>query len=189
MIYILDDFFDKNFLEVIQEYLSQPFTKTRSGDKDFYVIPSEDSFDEYVLERLSKIERKPLKNILSFFRQATDELDVDWRIHCDLSIKGERPDRAIVIYLSTREREDLHGTALWEHAIYGRELPSEVTDDDFDEILQKDSEDLDFWRLSTVIGFEENRLISYPSSYFHSKYPNIAWKNGRKVFVMFYKFA
>jgi len=55
MIYILDDFFDKNFLEVIQEYLSQPFTKTRSGDKDFYVIPSEDSFDEYVLDRLSKI--------------------------------------------------------------------------------------------------------------------------------------
>ena len=56
-------------------------------------------------------------------------------------------------------------------------------------MINVDSEDLNKWRLSTVIGYEENRLVSYPSSYFHSKYPNKSWKEGRKVFVMFYKFV
>ena len=51
-----------------------------------------------------------------------------------------------------------------------------------------DAEILEKWRLSSVVGYEENRLLSYPSSYFHSKFPNKAWLSGRKVFVMFYKF-
>ena len=44
------------------------------------------------------------------------------------------------------------------------------------------------WTLNSVIGYEQNRAISYPANYFHSKYPNKSWKSGREVFVMFYKF-
>jgi len=105
-----------------------------------------------------------------------------------LNIKGQKPDRAIVLYLSPRELEDLNGTAFWEHDIYGKEMPKNMSDDEYDEILKLDSEDLNKWRLSTVVGYEENRLVSYPSNYFHSKYPNKSWEEGRKVFVMFYKF-
>ena len=56
-------------------------------------------------------------------------------------------------------------------------------------MLEVDSEKLEKWKLRSVLGYEENRLISYPSSYFHSKYPNISWPEGRKVYVMFYKFV
>jgi len=188
MIYIIDNFLDKDFLKVTQNYLNEPFQKVISGEKDFYVLDSNEDFDKYILSLLEQKEGVELENILSFFRVATDELDTNWRIHSDLNIKGERPDRAIVLYLSPKELEELHGTAFWEHDIYGKDLPPEITDEEYDRMLKADAEILEKWRLSSVIGYEENRLLSYPSSYFHSKFPNKGWSSGRKVFVMFYKF-
>ncbi len=188
MIYILDDFVEKNLFKIANDYLDKnTFNKIKAGDKDFHIQKSNKEFDKYVTSRLSMVEGKEIKNILSFFRVSTDTLDVSWRIHSDLNINGEKPDRALVLYLSPREKEDLHGTALWEHDIYGREIPKEITDEDYDKMIKLDANNLDRWRLSTVVGYEENRLVSYPSSYFHSKYPNVSWKEGRKAFVMFYK--
>jgi hypothetical protein len=54
-------------------------------------------------------------------------------------------------------------------------------------MIIKESENLDMWTLNSVIGYKQNRAISYPAHYFHSKYPNKSWKSGREVFVMFYK--
>jgi len=190
MIYTLDDFVDKDLFQIAENYLNDgPFQKHVSGGKDFYVKESPVEFDEYVLNKLSNIEGKKLDNILSFFRESTDELDVTWRIHSDLNIKGQKPDRALVLYMSPREREDLHGTALWEHERYGRELPKDITNEEYDRMINIDAENLDMWRLSSVIGYAQNRLVSYPSSYFHSKYPNKSWKEGRRVYVMFYKYG
>jgi len=188
MIYILDDVIDKDFLKIIKEYLDNPFQKKISGGKDFYVLESNEDFDYFILDILQQKEERELENILSFFRVSTDKLDITWGIHSDLNIKGQKPDRAIVLYLSPRELEELNGTAFWEHNIYGKEMPKNMSDDEYDKILKLDSEDLNKWRLSTVVGYEENRLVSYPSNYFHSKYPNKSWEEGRKVFVMFYKF-
>mgnify|MGYP000067450568 CR=1 FL=1 len=187
MIYILDDVIDKDFLKIIKEYLDNPFQKKISGGKDFYVLESNEDFDYFILDILQQKEERELENILSFFRVSTDKLDITWGIHSDLNIKGQKPDRAIVLYLSPRELEELNGTAFWEHNIYGKEMPKNMSDDEYDKILKLDSEDLNKWRLSTVVGYEENRLVSYPSNYFHSKYPNKSWEEGRKVFVMFYK--
>jgi len=64
----------------------------------------------------------------------------------------------------------------------------EITDAEYDETINLDANELDRWNLKSVIGYEPNRLLSYPANYFHSKYPNEGWKEGRKVFVMFYKF-
>jgi hypothetical protein len=189
MIYIIDDFLERPIYDVTNNYLNTgPFVKHVVGEKPFYIKESPADFTDYVVNRLMSIEKRPLVNILAFFREATDELDVSWRIHSDLNINGEKPDRAIVLYMSPREREDLHGTALWEHHLCGREIPKGISDEEYDKMIKVDAEDLDKWRLSSVIGYEKNRLISYPSSYFHSKYPNVSWKEGRKVFVMFYKF-
>ena len=188
MIYIVDDFIDKNIFTLANKHLdSNKFQKLKAGKKDFHVQNSNKDFDDYIISKLSSIEDKKITNILSFFRVATDKLDVSWRIHSDLNIDGQKPDRALVLYLSPREMEDLHGTALWEHDIYGRELPANISDEDYDNMIDLDSNNLNKWRLSSVVGYEENRLISYPASYFHSKYPNVSWKEGRKVFVMFYK--
>ena len=103
MIYVLDNFLDQDMLQVTQNYLNEPFQKVISGGKDFYVLDSNEDFDEYILSLLEYHEGVELENILSFFRVATDELDTNWRIHSDLNIKGQRPDRAIVLYLSPRE--------------------------------------------------------------------------------------
>jgi len=189
MIYLIDDFLDSTFLQITQNYLNESkFTEVEmGGDRQCYVIPSNSDFDDYILSRLEVMEQRELKNILSFFREATDTLDTQWNIHSDLNIEGQRPDRALVLYLSPRKRNDLHGTAFWEHEVYGRELPVDVSDAEYDRMLEVDSEKLEKWKLSTVLGYEENRLISYPSSYFHSKYPNVAWPQGRKIYVMFYK--
>jgi len=189
MIYIKDNFLDREFFEQLELYLkSNEWEEKVVGEKEFYIQSSLKDFDEYMENKLSIIEQKDVKNILSFFRKSTDELDNSWRIHSDLNIKGEKPDRALVYYISPREKEDLHGTALWEHVRYGDTIPPTITNDEYDEMIKVDAENLDMWRLSSVIGYKQNRLISYPSAYFHSKYPNKSWKQGREIFVMFYKY-
>ena len=189
MIYTVDDFIEKNLFKITLDYLNKGKFLTKTvGEKNFYVQPSIESFDNYVLQKLAYLAGKKLENILSFFRVSTDELDNTWRIHSDLNIQGQRPDRAIVLYMSPRELEELHGTAFWEHQIYGKELPKDVTDETYNKMIRVDSEDLDKWRLVSVSGYEQNRLISYPANYFHSKYPKKSWPKGRQIYVMFYKF-
>ena len=147
--------------------------------------------DEFLSSTVYDLASKDLLNILGFFRTSTDVLDTDWRIHSDLNINGQKPDRAIVFFMSPRaeETQELAGTALWEHVDYGHMLPSDTTNEKFDEVLLRDANDLTKWKLNTVIGHKENRCISYPSSYFHSKFPNRSWAEGRIVFVMFYSYA
>ena len=188
MIYIIDDFFDDSYYNYIAKQLRESQDiEVDTGHKKFYVQSADRTFTRLVCERLSKEENKIIQPILSFFRCATDELDTDWRIHSDYIIEGVNPDRACVYFMSESESSELNGTAFWEHEHYGNKLPDGSTIDEFNNIILKDSEDLTKWKLKTVIGGQENRLISYPASYFHSKYPNRAWKEGRRVFVMFYK--
>ena len=174
--------------DIKSDLTNNSFVKHVVGDKPFYTQPSNPVIDKYILDKLNKIEGKELQNILSFFRVSTNKLDTNWRIHSDLIIKGEKPDRAIVLYISPKESKELHGTALWEHKKYGKKLPKNTTNEEYDRMITKEAENLDMWTLNTVLGYEQNRLLSYPSSYFHSKYPNKSWKNGRQIFVMFYKF-
>jgi hypothetical protein len=54
-------------------------------------------------------------------------------------------------------------------------------------VLAEDSNKLYKWDLHSVVGYKENRGLMYPCNYFHSKYPNIGWPEGRMVYVMFYK--
>ena len=58
--------------------------------------------------------------------------------------------------------------------------------EEFNRMLIEDANDKSKWKLKSVIGYKENRLLSYPCDYFHSKYPN-EFKGSRVVFVMFYK--
>jgi hypothetical protein len=187
MIYFIDDFLSSEWYNSTKEQLSSnEFEEVIAGDKPFYVQMPSEGFNEIVKSKISKLEGRPVRNILSFFRIATDVLDTDWRIHSDQKINGEQPDRAVVLFLSPSKKEwSLNGTALWEHIKYGHTLPN-VSNEEFDRILSEDANNTAKWKLNTVIGHRENRLISYPASYFHSKYPNKGWEEGRIVFVMFY---
>ena len=188
MIYFIDDFLPSYILdETIKDLSSQNYEEFKTPGKSFYVQKATQPFINHVIGMLSAIENKIIENILGFFRVSNDILDTNWRIHSDLNIQGQKPDRALVLYISPREINELHGTALWEHKTYGKSLPDNVTDKEFDRMIIKESENLDMWTLNTVIGYKQNRAISYPANYFHSKYPNKSWKSGREVFVMFYK--
>tara|TARA_R110000822_G_scaffold8470_1_gene33253 strand:+ start:578 stop:1168 length:591 start_codon:yes stop_codon:yes gene_type:complete len=193
MIYFIDEFLPPQIYDLSsQELTLDSFEKMTVGDKDFHVKFASKAFQKNVIARVEQREGRKIKNILSFFRVSTDEVDTDWRIHSDLNINGQRPDRAVVLFMSplpedSQKNFHLSGTALWKHKEHGYKLPQTTTDDKFDEVLLNDANDLTKWELNTVIGHRENRLISYPSEYFHSKFPDRSWPEGRMIYVMFYR--
>jgi len=184
-IYIIDDFLSdfllNSFLKDDSEFIEQPMK-----GKSFWVrVPSE-QFVKYVIEKIEKIENQKIVNLLSFFREAKKNQDDDWRIHNDSIILGQQPDRAIVLFMESKESAELNGTAFWEHKIHG-DVYNGYGNDDFDKILKEESEKLESWNLKSVVGYKQNRLLSYPCRYFHSKYPK-EFNDPRRVFVMFYKY-
>tara|TARA_R100000742_G_C4262032_1_gene79842 strand:+ start:352 stop:951 length:600 start_codon:yes stop_codon:yes gene_type:complete len=187
MIYIQDNFLPEIIFNKIEPLLID-FKELDVGDKKFYIKPTVEEFENWIKNKLEILENKKIKCIFSFFRIATDKLDTDWRIHCDSIINDDIPERAIVLHFSDPPNM-LTGTAFWEHCDHGYKLESQdLSTKEFNRILSEDSNDLNKWTLNTVIGQKKNRLLSYPSNYFHSKYPNKVTKEGRKIFVMFYKY-
>ena len=188
MVYFIDDFLPSYILEeTIQDLSSKNYEELKTPGKSFYVQQATQPFINHVTGSLSTFEGNIVENILGFFRVSNEELDTDWRIHSDLNIEGQKPDRALVLYISPRKINELHGTALWEHKTYGKSLPNNTSNEEYDRMVMNESENLDMWTLNSVIGYKQNRAISYPANYFHSKYPNKSWKEGREIFVMFYK--
>ena len=184
MIYVEDNFLPDNVFQSLVSY-SNNFEEVKTPGKSFWVKELPGDLTKYIIDKLEAIEGKKIKNILSFLREAKGEQDADWRIHNDSIIEGQQPDRAIVLYIKSNEAE-LNGTAFWKHEDYKYtyEKSNEV---EFNRMLKEDSNDITKWELNSVIGHKDNRLLSYPSEYFHSKYPN-KFKNQRVVLVMFYKY-
>lgn len=184
MIYIKDNFLPKEALEVFVNDKTD-FEEYPTPGKVFWIKRVNKKFVDSVCNKLSKIEGCKVENVLAFVREAKQNQDIDWRIHNDSIIAGVKPDRAVVLYLSEDNNEGLNGTAFWSHKDNGDTYKGD-TNKEFDRILTEDANDISKWELKTVIGHKQNRLLSYPCEYFHSKYPN-ELKNSRQVFVMFYK--
>ena len=184
MIYIKDNFLHKRLLDSLNND-TKDFNEVKFPDKSFWVRELIPEVVDRICEKLSIIEGCEIKNVLSFIREAKKNQDDDWRIHNDSIINGTQPDRAIVLYLSEDNNEGLNGTAFWSHKKYGDTYTGNGVEE-FNKILKEDSNDNSKWDLKTIIGHKQNRLISYPCEYFHSKYPN-EFINSRVVLVMFYK--
>ena len=184
MIYIEDNFLPSNLISILDKDETE-FQEIKTPGKSFWVKFPTDDFIELVCDKISKIENVVIEPILGFFREAKQGQDTDWRIHNDSIIEGQQPDRAVVLYISEEQEEGLNGTAFWEHWVHGEKFEN-VSIEEQNRLLMEDSNDLDKWILKSVIGHKQNRLISYPCNYFHSKYPN-EFLESRKVFVMFYK--
>jgi hypothetical protein len=176
-----------NFLEesVYNSITLNEFSPVDVGDKTFWVQDSGVDFDTYVINKISVIEGCKRESVLAFFRLSTDTIDDDWRIHSDNSIGGIKPDRALVLYLSSSPLSELHGTAFWKHKKHGYEM--NASDKEYDRMLIEDANDLSVWELHSVVGYRPNRALMYPSNYFHSKFPNKGWESGRVIYVMFYR--
>tara|TARA_R110000765_G_scaffold165645_1_gene270598 strand:- start:693 stop:1274 length:582 start_codon:yes stop_codon:yes gene_type:complete len=188
MIYFIDDFLPSYILdETIKDLSAQNYQELKTDNESFHYLMAKPSFIKYTIDSLEKLEGNKITSILNWFRLSNDKIQDNWKIHSDGIIQGQKPDRALVLYISPKKKKDLHGTAFWEHKKHGKSLPYDTPNEEFDRMILKDSEDLSVWTLNTVVGYEQNRAISYPANYFHSKYPNKSWKEGREVFVMFYK--
>ena len=188
MINIVDDFLEENIYESVYQHLSDnEFVKVEVGDKPFWVQYTNEEFDNLILDKLSKIDGVKRECLLGFFRVATEEFDTDWRIHADSKVGDIRPERALVLYISPSTKEGLHGTAFWKHKDVGYKMPEDTSDEEANRFLLEEANNLDNWELHSVVGYRPNRAVMYPSVYFHSKYPNTGWKEGRMVYVMFYR--
>ena len=185
MIYIKDNFLDKELFDFDNKDLKQ-FKEVQTPGKKFWVIEPSKAFIDYITRRLSIIESVRVENVLAFFREAKKGQDNDWRIHNDSVIEGTQPDRAIVFYMSENKTKELNGTAFWKHKKYGDSFKDSFNLEEFNRLIKEESNDLDRWELSSVVGHKKNRLLSYPCDYFHSKYPK-EFEESRVVFVMFYK--
>jgi hypothetical protein len=188
MINIVDNFLESEiYHNVYRSLKNNEFSHVEIGDKDFWIQYSNSEFDDLVIKKISDIEGVDRECIVGFFRVATDNLDTDWRIHSDSKVGDTRPNRALVLYISPSTMNGLHGTAFWKHKKHGYQMPLSISDEETDDILLNQSNVIDNWELHSVVGYKENRAVMYPSNYFHSKYPNVGWKEGRMVYVMFYK--
>jgi|TARA_R110000823_G_scaffold251765_1_gene374564 hypothetical protein len=185
MIYIKDNFLDQELFDLVKKDITK-FDKIDFPGKSFWVHPASDELIKYITIKLSIIENCKVENILAFFREAKKNQDDDWRIHNDSIIENQLPDRAAVLYISPNTLSHLNGTAFWEHEKHGDTFPMTGTVEKFNDMLANDANDQSKWTLKSVIGHKENRLVSYPCNYFHSKYPN-EFEESRIIFVIFYK--
>tara|TARA_R100001244_G_scaffold108672_1_gene80413 strand:- start:286 stop:915 length:630 start_codon:yes stop_codon:yes gene_type:complete len=206
MIYVLDDFLDQELFKILKKGATKFVKKDfNAGDENskhkrtFWVKPPSKAFNDLMVNKLSEIEGGQVINILSFFREARKNQDNEWRIHNDLAINGQQPDKAIVFHIKCPKQKGINGTALWEHKKHGDIYKGKISklnhiptlknikdEKEFHRLLKKDANNRDKWILKSVIGAKPNRLLSYPSEYFHSKYPE-EFVGQRVVFVMFYK--
>ena len=187
MIYIYDDFLPENIFQVLKSYTTDGFQKVDMPGKSFWVKKAPDELVKLILKKIQIVEGKKINNILCFIRQANSNQDDEWRIHNDSIIEGQKPERALVYYITSPDTE-LNGTAFWSHNKYGDTYPIDKDTTEFDRMLNEDANNMDLWTMKSLVGFKENRLLSYPCNYFHSKYPN-KFQDSRVVLVMFYNFV
>jgi len=189
MITIKDNFLDFDNYQKVLNYCTDEaeFNSYKVGDKLFHCTLDNTAWLSHLI--LSHLGAEKYRHVFSYFRIATSRLDTDWRIHCDSEIMGEQPTHACVLYI-TENKQKPNGTAFWEHEDYGMYCP-ELAIEEFDRLIIEDSNKMDKWKMSNYIDGRANRLLTYPTNIFHSKYPNVAWGNDqsdcRIIFCMFYK--
>ena len=178
------------FAQLKKEVRENDFMSYTAGEKTFNAM----AIPTYLITHIyDKIESRGVKclNHLSFIRSDHRETGKEWNIHADLNVLGQKPTHAAVLYISEPNEEiPLTGTAFWEHKLYGAYLPSHISDEKYNEMVEVQANIKSQWKLQSVIGHKANRLVVYPSNAFHSKYPNQGWgetfKEGRIVLAMFF---
>jgi hypothetical protein len=168
------------------------FQSLLKGDHVYHVAETPKEIETKVLNTLEQIHQRKIDLAVTFLRLANSRLDTDLRIHCDNgNVSGKFcPSHGAIFYI-THDIEFINGTALWKHKKYGYTCPDNFDQEDIQNFLMADKDDPSKWDLSTIIGGVENRLVTYPAKYFHSKYPSVMTgkeiKNSRIIMVLFYK--
>jgi hypothetical protein len=189
--FILDDVLEAEYFKQIQKAAQNSIFKTiEDGDKKFYVSFPPQDLSLKIQEAIELVYGQKILVVNSCLRMYTEFLSNNWGIHADTNVLSSvKPSHGAVFFLS-ENKEFINGTALWKHKQHGYALP-EMTDNETNNFTNTSYNDEDQWDVSSIIGGINNRLISYPANYFHSKFPKQAWgstqENCRLILAMFYK--
>lgn len=176
-----DNFLPQALFEELQNYcLNTDFQRIKLGEKEFDIL-------ETPIKILPYLQVEGHELITTFIRQATSKFDTDLRIHADNKILGEKTALAKVLYINPKDGTTENGTAFWKHHIHGEELPEDVTNEEFDRLITEDANDWQKWSIQQILFSEPNRLVTYKSNLFHSKFPAKIHNGKRIVLVAFYK--
>lgn len=180
MISIHDQALPPELFAELQKYAQETqFTIVEKGDKKFSVLPTPD----YVLPYL---EMPGHEIILTFIREATPSFNTSPSIHCDSIIEGRKPSFAAVLYLNETDTVSPNGTAFFSHWKHGYFAPDDLSPEEFDRLLIEDADDKTQWLKLDYISARPNRILVYPSNYFHAKFPAKIDFGVRRVLVAFY---
>lgn len=148
----------------------------------------------YISVMLGKVVRPELE----YFRLGTATEKPTTYIHAD----GICANSAAVLYLSEAPDGIQAGTAFWKHKETGlyaapdeKWIRSNIGDSadavaGFLSKINSDGNDESKWVMTDLVGQRFNRIVTYPSNIFHSRYPQAAWGNdvndGRLVWTGFF---
>ena len=180
MISVVDNFLPEDEFKSLQEYCDNNlFEIVNFPGKSFSVLTPPSSVYNY-------LNIDGYEVILSFVRSAYKGFDDDLRIHADNIVQGKKIDVASVLYINDEDGVTPNGTAFWEHYIYGRSLPIDCTDEEFNNVIEVDANNRSAWIFKDYISSRPNRMLTYDANYFHSKHPAEITEGIRKVLVTFY---
>lgn len=180
-LHIEDDFLP-NVKEVREQALKLPFDGV-DYQGHFYPgidLPDDDLFDSKAL--IEKAIGKKIIRKMEFFRLSKPGEESPAYIHADEICAS----MASVLYLTD---SDVGGTAFWRHNKSGMlALDNETDRTQFIEDANNQSK----WDQTLELKFKLNRFVTYPTNYFHSRWPfksegfGNAKKTARLIWVCFY---
>lgn len=125
---------------------------------------------EEILPRLTELFGGPVKMHVGAWRQGKKSSPVHNAVHADNSCA----QMAAVLYLN-RPEDCFGGTAFWRHRLTGWEsMPSEEQLAEHHFKLEEFAEDwhnFAAWEQTFLAPMKYNRLITYPTQMFHSRWP------------------
>jgi len=180
MIFVQDQYFTTETFKALQDYCNNnEFQKVETEGKDFFVL-------ETPKELIPLLQFSGHELVLSFIRMADKNHNTTPSIHADNLINGHKTALASVLYINNEEDVSKNGTAFYSHNYYKRELPENISNEEFDKLLKEDSNDPLKWQIKDIITSVPNRMLTYSSNQFHAKFPSKIERGTRIVLVCFY---
>ncbi|HNS71627.1 MAG TPA: DUF6445 family protein, partial [bacterium] len=184
-----------NFYAEREHCLGLEFGEQKYQHETYKNISSD--WGRYPIHLLEDVMGFPCQNVLSFYRFTTEDSDSRIDVHSDLSTGA---DYASVLYMSTPEQDlkNFSGTALFRHIPTGLRSINHTSvmkslgyTDDIISSIANDEHDESKWKMEGFVSMKSNRLVVYPASIFHSKYPGKSFgkdkETGRLIWVNFFK--
>jgi hypothetical protein len=164
-----------------------PFLTFKSGGESFYVAQVPQVFRDQLIRAVADvIGEEILSHTLIVGRCSTETIDSEVRIHSDHSMDCTHA----WVWYGTDPPDDPsgeYGTAMYDHVDLGPQFSG--TPETHNCLLQEESNDLTRWTRRQVLPMRKNRLVVYPSSLFHSRFPYKGWgtsqRDGRITIVGF----